>query len=227
MVVTLFGGMEQEPLSDFAADLHRDWKLDGAVLERRREDAAACRVLDCAQMFFEIPEAIYRAAHGRHLYPDLAALFGPVAEEDSGTVDAVCQCAMQLQPQASDALYCPTGMGRHVDHEIAWRAGRRLEAQGLPVVYYQNFYYAEEAPPKPLTPVVTKLSPREIELKMAAFYKYKSQLGVLFETDEALAAYFAGQGSTEVFLVGQTVPSWLAGKLDDAPADAALGAPRP
>src|SRR5579863_754671 len=108
VVHTIFAGRPSPPYSVLATRLHAEWRAgDFPVDVRRAEDARACRVLGCRAEHSDWLDAIYRrrttagsagpaspartrrrppssqqASPDGWLYPDHAALFGPVAARD-------------------------------------------------------------------------------------------------------------------------------------------------
>jgi LmbE family N-acetylglucosaminyl deacetylase len=90
-------------------------------------------------------------------------------------------------------VFAPLGLGHHVDHQLAFRAARRLGPR-FGVLYYEDYPYA--AKPGELDrrlqelgmsarPRLTPIS-ELIGIKLAAITKYKSQLEVLFGSSEAM-----------------------------------------
>ncbi|HEY0069599.1 MAG TPA: hypothetical protein VGE04_06480, partial [Chloroflexia bacterium] len=87
----------------------------------------------------------------------------------------------------------PLGVGHHVDHQLVFRAARRLGPR-FGVLYYEDYPYAArqggldrrlQELNMPAQPRLTPIS-ELIGLKIAAIARYKSQLDVLFGSSEAM-----------------------------------------
>jgi LmbE family N-acetylglucosaminyl deacetylase len=90
-------------------------------------------------------------------------------------------------------MFAPLGVGHHVDHQLVFRATRRLGPR-FGVLYYEDYPYAAKPgeldrrlqelgmPARPrLTPVSDLIG-----IKIAAIARYKSQLEMLFGSSEAM-----------------------------------------
>ncbi len=137
-ILTAFGGDERQPFSMPAAVLHAEWKLEQPVRQRRLEDVSACRVLGCERSFLDFPDAIYRQnAHGNHLYPTFESLRGPISPEDSSLAERLVAAVKGQLGQEDTVVYCPLGIGAHVDHALVRNCGRRIK-RNVTVVNYTD-----------------------------------------------------------------------------------------
>src|SRR5579864_3493494 len=229
IVHTIFAGRASPPYSVLATRLHAEWRAgDFPVDVRRAEDARACRVLGCRAEYSDWLDAIYRrhitAGSARPpdewLYPDHAALFGPVAarerrlpaqiarqvlasietegalysggrmktshaaaprrneasrfrytpkhentlaplgervarerrvrgdgrlfsKQPGGTAAEKRIAGLHAESLTGVRFYAPLGVGHHVDHVLAFQAGRELQARGAQVTFYQDFFYTD------------------------------------------------------------------------------------
>lgn len=216
-VATVFAGPAPAQLSPLAASLHAEWNLEDTAGARRAEDAAACAVLGCSQTVLDYPEAIYRAdPDGEHLYRDIRSLFGDLAEADSGLSEAVAASLAELCGAPDTLVHCPTADGHHVDHTVVWRAGKSLEAQGIPVIFHRSFYYDADKDAESnqgLTEMAADLSDEEAERKLMAFSMYKSQVGALFVSPAAMETAFDTTGRRETYLLGPAIPEDAASEI--------------
>jgi LmbE family N-acetylglucosaminyl deacetylase len=195
------------PLSPFAEELHARWEsAHGAAAPsinevRREEERQAMKLLGLEPVWLEMPDAIYRrGAAGEFLYPSAEVLFDTVAPEERTTIAP--QIAAEIKRVAREAgargrvrVYAPLGIGRHVDHQLAFMATRLLGPR-FGVLYYEDYPYAGregalgariEQLNLPLRPRSTSISDL-IGVKIAAIARYKSQLDMLFGSSDAMPA---------------------------------------
>ncbi|HEX5164724.1 MAG TPA: PIG-L family deacetylase, partial [Thermomicrobiales bacterium] len=122
-IVTLFAGQPPEQVSDFARFQHERWGIDGASVaaSRRAEDEAAARALgdSVSQTWLDHLDAIYRQA----AYASDDALFGTLHDDDLPLIDVL---VAELAALDAAEYVVPLAAGNHVDHQLAFRAGRRL-----------------------------------------------------------------------------------------------------
>ncbi|HEY7035314.1 MAG TPA: PIG-L family deacetylase [Thermomicrobiales bacterium] len=196
-----------QPLTDFAASMHRGWGLDAAqvIAGRRAEEAAAGAILGTRAVFLPFRDAIYRGA--RYLSDD--DLFGTVSADEAGLPDEiVAGLGIDGDDPATTRLYAPLAIGRHVDHQQAFAAGVKLARNGRDVWYYEDLPYAlnEGATEDRIAEVGMALEIAAVvdvasvwEEKIAAIMAYPSQLATIFayvdagssreEIDAVLRAY--------------------------------------
>jgi len=201
-ILTIFGGDSPGPYSLPARILHEEWKLERPVPVRRIEDFLACRTLGCESSFLLFPDAIYRQdSEGRHLYPTFEALRGAIAAEDGDLAEQIAiDVQGQIDPETN--VYCPLGLGAHVDHAIVNDCRRFLLA---PVVFYKDFYYDAAVGQG----IVVQLTPAEVGAKRTAFSQYQSQISDLFGDRAAMDTYFSTIGKNETFFGWTQLPEFL------------------
>lgn len=203
-----------EPLSPFARAMHLGWGLSASdvIASRRAEEEAAAAILGARTRVLPFRDAIYRG----HRYLSDDDLFGePAAAEESLPREIVA--ALELgAPDRDVRLYAPLAVGRHVDHQLVFRAAAGLAGHGWDVWFYEDIPYAltprasaarweeirEVAAPAALVPAQAGW-----ERKLDAILEYPSQLETVFrqyvgvgtsraEIGAALAKYArqAGEG---------------------------------
>jgi LmbE family N-acetylglucosaminyl deacetylase len=210
IVVTLFSGDRSDamPLSDFARDLHARWQLsDHAPAERRAEDQAALDRLHATLLSLPFADAVYRLdpVTQQHLYDSEAAIFGSIRETTiiDQVADALRSAITPIE-NAGEAvqLFAPLAAGQHVDHMIARAAAERLT---WPLVYYEDFPYAEDA--AKLEPVwgaddwefeTIELDTDALQAKAESIARHRSQLSTFFkneaEIEQRIRAYAQAVG---------------------------------
>jgi LmbE family N-acetylglucosaminyl deacetylase len=178
------------PLSEMAQGIHTVWGTGTAeetVALRREEDAAAAAIVGAEICHFGIPDCIYRRSpEGNLLYiDDVFALLDPLEAELSAEIAAAL--AEELRPD--DVLVCPLTVGGHTDHKLTRAAVEQLQR---PVRYYADIPYLLDHP-EALEPLLGGLSDESFpvsEKGLAAWLDgvaaYKSQMVMLFETDEKM-----------------------------------------
>lgn len=204
VVVTIFGGKpDTSRLSPFARAIHaRPQAGDDLIDQRRTEEREALSFLDAPSIVLDYLDCIYRqdSTGERWLYDTEEAIFGPVDPTDDVLVDALAGVLHAMaQRQGAERLVAPLAIGNHVDHQVVFRAARRLHAMGLAVAFYEDYPYVVRDP-HGLSRATAQgqagdgwaaelviLRERDLRQKIAAVCAYRSQLGVLFGSD--------GQGS--------------------------------
>ena len=185
-IVTLFAGQPGGAVSDFARFQHERWGIDAASVAtaRRAEDEAAARALGntVMQAWLDQLDAIYRS-------PDYAsddALFGKLLDQDLLLIDELVSA---LAAHNADEYVVPLAGGNHVDHQLAFRAGRRLATRGALVWAYADVPYVignaravtdRLARGTVREARVTYLDEDAFERKIRAVESYPSQLPILF-----------------------------------------------
>ncbi len=185
-IVTLFAGQPTGDLSAFAEFQHERWGIDAAAVAaaRRAEDEAAARALgeSVAQTWLDHLDAIYR----QPAYSSDDALFGRLLDEDLALIDVL---VADLAALGAAEYVVPLAAGNHVDHQLAFRAGRRLAARGASVWAYADVPYVIDNA-RAVTDRFARGTVREarvvyldddaFERKCNAVECYPSQLPVLF-----------------------------------------------
>ncbi len=185
-IVTLFAGQPAGDVSDFARFQHERWGFDAVSVaaERRAEDAAASRALgdSVSQQRLDHLDAIYRSPD----YSSDDALFGKLLEQDIQLIDTL---VTELAAFNAAEYIVPLAAGNHVDHQLAFRAGRRLAARGALVWAYADVPYVIDnaravtdrlARGTVREARVTYLDDDAFERKLRAVECYPSQIPVLF-----------------------------------------------
>ncbi len=193
LVVTVFGGGNDKPLSAFGQQLHREMGFGTtaaeAVERRQEEDAAACEHVGADTLWLDFPEALYRGYEGRE------ALFGGVNRTDVSYEDQIAAILLEVRSRAPLAVvYAPMGIGHHVDHQLVSSAADRLTQQGANIKFYEDFPYV--AAPGALADrqreLGLKMEPElnevslQLPLRIEAIALYRSQVPQLFTTEDAM-----------------------------------------
>ncbi len=204
LVVTICAGIPAPSalLSPFVQELHARWgHPTRAVTGRRGEDRAALALLGAGAMHWPYTDCIYRRAPDGHFpYASEEALFGEIHPADRALVAELTARLRELSLSHGGTVYAPLGVGHHVDHRIARQAA---EASGQPLIYYEEFPYAQ-APQAVWAALgegqweaqLAPLSEEALEAKIAAIACYRSQISTFWAslTDMAAAVRaFAGR----------------------------------
>jgi LmbE family N-acetylglucosaminyl deacetylase len=193
-VVTIFAG---DPpvgeLTPFAYELHRRWGGEGSPMGlRRAEDLVACGRLGASVVHLGFADAIYRrGAGGEATHPDAASLFGPPSAEEEAQIEGIAE-ALARSVGGEAEVYLPLGIGSHVDHLMARRAGERVAPGHW---YYREVPYALrpspriiEPPPNGVSEALVPLAEAEIEMWATGAAEYHSQISSFWADDESLDA---------------------------------------
>jgi LmbE family N-acetylglucosaminyl deacetylase len=193
-VVTIFAG---DPpvgeLTPFAYELHRRWGGEGSPMGlRRAEDLVACGRLGASVVHLGFAEAIYRrAANGEALHPNAESLFSLPSPEEEAQIEAIAE-ALERNVAPEAEVYLPLGIGSHVDHVLARRAGERA---GRTSWYYREVPYAlRDAPlvvepaPSGVSEALVTLAEAEIEMWAIGAGEYHSQVSSFWPDVESLDA---------------------------------------
>lgn len=210
--VIIFGSEPDpdQPLSHFAEFLHNAWGFTASdvIARRQSEEAAASLRLGATMCLLPFRDAIYRG----HNYLSDEDIFGDPAGADSDTPQRIAAALdLPASPDPSVRIYAPLGVGRHVDHQIAFLAGVNLARKGWNVWFYEDIPYslpagrfdarmAELREQYALEPVLSVPAAETWEAKLEAILCYPSQLETVFrnyvgvgttrrEISDALAAY--------------------------------------
>jgi len=124
---------------------HLDAAAAGETMAQRRlEDERFAAFAEVAQVFLDLPDAVFRGYEGDE------QLLGTPRSDDPAPVDLLRREIARLEPSR---VYFPMGIGGHVDHQLARNAGIALLADApswiMPfpsyvgqVVFYEDFPYA-------------------------------------------------------------------------------------
>ncbi len=197
---------EEESLSSYAQWLHGRWETAGSTGTRpvnnvrRDEEKTALRLLGLEPVWLDVPDAPYRRnSSGEPFYTSDEKLFGNVAQEERRVLvpriaDEIRRIALENGGERGRVrVFAPLGVGRHVDHQLAYWAAQRLGPR-FGVLYYEDYPYAakEDAVMRRLMELNIVAQPRLmpiselIGIKIAAIGKYKTQLEVLFGDPAAM-----------------------------------------
>lgn len=171
--------------SPFIARLHAAWGLEASEVMRARklEDAAALAELGGPRARnLERLDAIYRRPLD---YVDMDTLLGPIAPGDG----VIAELTSLLERADADLVHAPLAAGGHVDHR-AVRAAAEARFPGR-LRHYEDVPYALrdgvlEAATAGLELVLRV--PIDVERKIRAIARHRSQLAALFGAAEAMPA---------------------------------------
>jgi LmbE family N-acetylglucosaminyl deacetylase len=204
-VVTVFAASPSPsiPLSEFARSLHDRWEASAhangnfsdAPAVRREEDRRAFERLDprIHLAHFPLTDCIYRVhpVTEEALYASEEGIFGEMHPADP----ALEELALLTPLPAETIVYCPLGVGHHVDHQVV-RAivdGWGLEANR--VRYYEDYPYVTQADAlesvvgqhEGWIPITTPLDQAALDAKIAAVAEHASQMSTFWQNREAMA----------------------------------------
>ena len=182
------------PLSPLAVACHAEWgipSVEEMLTLRRREDREAANLLGARLVHFDIPDCIYRhAPTGKPLYSQ--AVFSAPNSLD-GELAQKMTTLLRSRLLPDDTLVCPLCLGQHVDHVLVRQAAERLQQ---PRFYYADIPYLFRRP-EMLEPVTAgmkeTLNPVSADGLVAwqeSVSAYKTQIGVLFETEAKMLEAF-------------------------------------
>lgn len=186
-----------QPLTDFAASMHRQWGMDASsvIAGRRAEEAKASEILGSRDLFLPFRDAIYRGDR----YTSDPVLFSRPAEDEADLPRQIAEAAGLSGPADSAVrVYAPLGIGFHVDHQHAFIAGLRLAREGWEVWFYEDLPYAlrDGAKDRRLAAIGTMVKSGPLvdvepvwTEKIDAIMAYPSQLSTIFGD-------YVGVGST-------------------------------
>ncbi len=202
-----------QPLTDFAEEMHRGWGLDttAVIAGRRAEEAAASAILGADDLFLPFHDAIYRGTH----YTSNDILFSTPAESEANLPGRIVdELGLGGLATSHARIYAPLAIGNHVDHQLAFEAGRELANADWEVWFYEDLPYALK--PERLEARLTALA-GQIEQaalvdvsnvwadKISAIMAYPSQLSTIFDyvavghtreaIDDAMSGYARSVGN--------------------------------
>jgi LmbE family N-acetylglucosaminyl deacetylase len=191
------------------------------VAQRRDEDRQAMAALGADALHLPLLDCIYRCApdSGELLYPGPTDMFGERHPADTDVGRALVEALAALPPAGQIVL--PLGVGGHVDHQVARRAGENVFGE---VAYYEDYPYtmtpgALEALLPPAArgdwPAETVwLGEAALAAKIAAVAAYRSQLSSFFTGPDDLAQKLRQEGQRvleDARIDGEQPPEWAAG----------------
>ena len=204
-----------EPLSPFASALHAGWGLaaEAVIASRLAEEHAAAAILGTSTRVLPFHDAIYRG----HRYLSDDDLFSkPAQDEDHLPGEIADALGLGEDPDSMTRIYAPLAIGRHVDHQLVFRAAASLAARGWDVWFYEDTPYCLK--PEALSTRLAEIGADVLEpaalvsaapgwkRKIDAIFCYPSQLETIFrqyvgvgtsrgDISEALGAYARAAGA--------------------------------
>ncbi len=205
VVTVCAGDPPPGPLSPFAQSLHERWGTPtNAVALRRAEDEAALCILGAEVIHRDVPDCIYRAVNGEHLYASEPAIFGELHPAEAPLIE---QLAAELRALGPSRLYAPYTLGHHVDHQLVRRAA---ELSGAAYAFYEDYPYAARDPvelprgesvpleTRGLSPLLIAMDDTALAAKIRAVAEYRSQISTFWrspaEMEAALRAFALATG---------------------------------
>ena len=209
------------PLSPFAHLLHSQWESAAGESDannasrinevRREEERQALRLLGLEPVWLDLLDAVYRrGTAGEYFYASREALMekaNVAAEERCLLAPSIAReierVAKETGARGKVRVFAPLGVGRHVDHQVAFLATRRLGPR-YGVLYYEDYPYAgkegalqarlEELSSTLDLPIRSRLTSIAdlIGVKIASIARYKSQLNNLFGSAEEMPSAVRG-----------------------------------
>lgn len=190
-----------EPLSDFALQLHERWGTGiEAVAARRAEDEAALRLLHAGTRYWSLPDCIYRRLPDGWLVNGEDDLWQPVHPQEQVVVEAlsawIASGLKRLGMMGSLRLVSPLTLGDHVDHFLVRAAAERAVVKAhCALLYYPDYPYAgeegadiaEKTGPS-WQQVCQTVSDAALAVWQDAAARYASQLSTFWTSREALNA---------------------------------------
>ena len=217
-VALIFGDFPDpnQPLTDFAKAMHREWGFDaeGVIAARRAEEAVASMALGACDRYLPFRDAIYRADR----YQGDDQLMGADPHPDDANIpsEIIAELGLNRSHQDVIRIYAPLAIGLHVDHQIAFATGMKLATDGWEVWFYEDLPYAlrqvnvdrrsAKLPGYGLAPSITVDVSTVWSTKIDAIMAYPSQLSTIFgqyvgvgdtrgAIDAAMAKYAAHVGN--------------------------------
>jgi LmbE family N-acetylglucosaminyl deacetylase len=199
-VATVFTEAASPPHTRAARSFLSQCRTDGAAelfADRRREDHEVLDALGARYEHMAFPDALFRSRDLHlptsltqrcpeliHRYPtyrfDIAK--GRISRGDSPLIDRLAmEVDRLLRLTEAKLLFCPIGVGQHVDHLIVRTVGERFLDR---VVFYADFPYTELSAPDPKFIKKHKLHDwswsHDTVLKQRMIRGYRTQVDALF-----------------------------------------------
>lgn len=161
------------------------------LLRRRRlEDKHALNIVGASGKYLSFLDSVYRLETiSKPLYH--ASCVGNVHAKDSRLVSAI-SAALKKRLHAQDVVFCPLGIGNHVDHIITRQAVDAVDE--IKISYYQDVpYVMSETNAGNVLPsfkeLQVSLGPDNLSSWYNASVAYDSQMQMLFPQKSALEDY--------------------------------------
>lgn len=182
LIVTITAGDPPvSELSAFAIKQHTIWgNLTAPVAMRRAEDEAACRVVGAEWDHWRLLDCIYRrdSETQEPMYASEEAIFGEVNSADLSFYEQIVQRMYEL-PESYE-LFCPLGIGNHIDHQWVRRAAEQVYGERLN--YYEDYPYVQRQSWSQLQPhwMVERvlLNQTARQRRIDGIKQYRSQMGL-------------------------------------------------
>ncbi len=197
-----------QPLSSAAKHVHWEWQLgdDNPYALRRTEDLAACKAMGATPLHLGLPDAVYRHDDADAPLYTNNFIGGDVQPHDWQHVFPRVKDALQNVIREAQRVYCPLGIGGHVDHVVVRQAVEELSELGN-ITFYEDFPYADKTEwhssgvTDGMVPMLLPLTEAEITARITAIANYPSQLFALFghvgSMPERVRNYIAKSGNGE------------------------------
>jgi LmbE family N-acetylglucosaminyl deacetylase len=180
-------------------------------LDRRLEDRAAMRELDCDFVHLGFADAVYRTSpvSGQLIYRDSRERLAAPPIDDAGHVEELYLVLRRLCQDLGNVLVLsPLGIGQHVDHVICARVALRLFGASPSLLFYEDFPYVlggsligalDDDPPQTIARLGRSAVGRyaagiDAEAKVSILRHYRSQIPLLFGDQAKLDASVRGHG---------------------------------
>jgi LmbE family N-acetylglucosaminyl deacetylase len=191
-VLTFFAGDPPNyRISDFAAELHARWgKAGPPIAMRRAEDRLACGRLGASVVHLDFLDAIYRVDQNQKvLYPTDDSLFADTPPNEDELLSELVEALANID-FGQAMIYCPKGLGGHVDHSLTRSAAEKLDIE---LLYYADLpYAARNEDLKGLLETEGEhwksipLTQEAIDAWVAAVLEYQSQLSTFWQDEDGL-----------------------------------------
>jgi LmbE family N-acetylglucosaminyl deacetylase len=187
-----------QPLSWLMRSNHIRWSAgDSPFCLRRMEDAAAARVLGAEYAHMDLLDAMYRRSSTGQPFYQKDTVLVPVDTGDQEKTSPILRQKLAEQIARLEAseihLFCPLGIGEHVDHLLTRYAVEQI-AGSYHLSYYEEFPYVTRPNAfehwqmshrelmDSLVQEMVALSEEEIIARIEATACYTTQIPFLFPT---------------------------------------------
>lgn len=199
IVYDLFCAPYNGMLSPAANELHASWGSPEDIIALRiDEDQQALDYLGAQCILGDQCDMIYRLdSNGDWLYPQMDDIMGERRDEDNPLVNHYYERVRKLYSPDEVRILAPLGIGKHVDHLIAFDVGAELYKDGYEVAFYEDLPYAlkvewRETRLGELNGMESKVESftlEHLEKKLQTLEFYASQISELFENVENMRAW--------------------------------------
>ncbi len=187
-VYTIFTKKPLGQLSNLALQLHKDWGLKDAVLDRAKENINACKKLNIEFENFDFLDVVYRESKNKYICSKLDDLFDLNHELENDLLNDIYK-AILIKISKDDNLYFPMGFGNHIDHVLVHKIGLKLLKEGFCVKFYTDFSYKSNSV-KNFKVIPFLFKQKILNVKIDACLCYISQMKDLFGSVKQAKEYF-------------------------------------